>query len=155
MGDINSIINNLEVFESGLGEVIQKALGLELKRIQADAKRLAPVDTGQLRNSIVTNVERDSELDFVGTVGTNVNHAPYVEFGTGPVGEKSTKYAPPDMTLSYRSDGWVFPTDDGEFRYTEGQPAKPFLYPAYKQNEEKVKKGIANAVKNAIKKNNG
>lgn len=41
------------------------------------AKRLCPVDTGRLRNSI-THTD-DGEAEYI---GTNVEYAPYVELGT-------------------------------------------------------------------------
>lgn len=41
------------------------------------AKRLCPVDTGLLRNSIAHAVAGDSAY-----IGTNVEYAPYVELGT-------------------------------------------------------------------------
>lgn len=41
------------------------------------AKRLCPVDTGLLRNSITHAVVEDSAY-----IGTNVEYAPYVEMGT-------------------------------------------------------------------------
>lgn len=47
--------------------------------IQAGAKKRAPVDTGRLRNSIATEIERDG---LTGVVGTNVEYAPFVEWGT-------------------------------------------------------------------------
>ena len=42
------------------------------------AKRLCPVDTGRLRNSI-THQQYD---DHTEVIGTNVEYAPYVELGT-------------------------------------------------------------------------
>ena len=45
--------------------------------VQADAKHLAPVDTGTLRSSIVREVKGN-----IAIVGTNVEYAPYVEYGT-------------------------------------------------------------------------
>lgn len=50
-------------------------------RVESAAIRGCPVDTGRLRSSITHEVDRDSE-GLVGTVGTNVEYAPYVEFGT-------------------------------------------------------------------------
>lgn len=41
------------------------------------AKRLAPVDTGTLRNSITHTTSGETEY-----IGTNVEYAPYVEMGT-------------------------------------------------------------------------
>ena len=46
------------------------------------AKRLAPVDTGRLRNSISHTVEGTEAA----VVGTNVEYAPYVELGTSKTG---------------------------------------------------------------------
>ena len=47
------------------------------RQVQGIAKRLCPVDTGNLRNSIeVTAVPDGAE------VGTSVEYAPYVEMGT-------------------------------------------------------------------------
>lgn len=43
------------------------------------AKKLCPVDTGNLRNSISHTVARDEQVAYV---GTNVEYAPYVELGT-------------------------------------------------------------------------
>jgi HK97 gp10 family phage protein len=47
--------------------------------IEARAKVLAPVLTGNLRNSIQTDVESDG---LTAHVGTGVEYAAYVEFGT-------------------------------------------------------------------------
>ncbi|MBC7128399.1 MAG: HK97 gp10 family phage protein [Thermoplasmatales archaeon] len=46
--------------------------------IEKEAKRICPVDTGRLRSSITT--EKIDKLAYA--VGTNVEYAPYVEFGT-------------------------------------------------------------------------
>lgn len=49
--------------------------------VEGQAKALAPVDTGLLRDSITHKVEaRDGEL--VGVVGTHVEYAPHIEYGT-------------------------------------------------------------------------
>ena len=46
--------------------------------VEAEAKKLCPVDTGKLRASITPVIESWA----AGYVGTNTNYAPYVEFGT-------------------------------------------------------------------------
>ena len=43
------------------------------------AKKLCPVDTGNLRNSISHSVDTGGRCAYV---GTNVEYAPYVEYGT-------------------------------------------------------------------------
>lgn len=56
-----------------------KARALEKVGLVAEgyAKKLCPVDTGNLRNSI----SHDSDSDYV-YIGTNVDYAPHVEVGT-------------------------------------------------------------------------
>lgn len=60
-------------------------VGKELQRrvIQVDrtAKSLCPVDTGRLRSSITNRIARDGQ-GLVGIVGTSVEYAVHVEFGT-------------------------------------------------------------------------
>jgi len=57
----------------------QKEAALEAIGLQAEgyAKANCPVDTGNLRNSISHAVSGDAAY-----IGTNVEYAPYVEFGT-------------------------------------------------------------------------
>lgn len=63
----------LEEMEGSL-EVALEEIGLVA---EGYAKRLCPVDTGRLRNSISHAVEGDFAY-----IGTNVEYAPYVEMGT-------------------------------------------------------------------------
>ena len=55
--------------------------GLETCGLVAEgyAKKLAPVDTGNLRNSITHTVDEDEPSAYI---GTNVEYAPYQELGT-------------------------------------------------------------------------
>lgn len=57
-----------------------KARALEIMGGKAEsyAKQLAPVDTGNLRNSI-THQQRDENTEVI---GSNVLYSPYVELGT-------------------------------------------------------------------------
>ena len=63
------------------GELRRRA-GEAIKRaaydVEARAKDVVPVDTGNLKNSIGTTMEGD----LTAVVGTAVEYAPYVEFGT-------------------------------------------------------------------------
>ena len=55
--------------------------GLETCGLVAEgyAKKLAPVDTGNLRNSITHDVD---DVEPAAYIGTNVEYAPYQELGT-------------------------------------------------------------------------
>jgi HK97 gp10 family phage protein len=51
--------------------------------VQNEARRRAPVDTGRLRSSIVSRAEGSGRsVGYV--IGTNVNYAAAVEYGTSP-----------------------------------------------------------------------
>ena len=66
-----------------VSEDIKAALlrGLETCGLVAEgyAKKLAPVDTGNLRNSITHTVDEEEPSAYI---GTNVEYAPYQELGT-------------------------------------------------------------------------
>ena len=66
-----------------VSEAIKSALlkGLETCGLVAEgyAKKLAPVDTGNLRNSITHTVDEEEPAAYI---GTNVEYAPYQELGT-------------------------------------------------------------------------
>jgi len=63
-------------------EIVTKEIGKAVTDlvliIEAEAKRRCPVDTGNLRSSITPVVESWA----AGYVGTNVQYAPFVEYGT-------------------------------------------------------------------------
>jgi HK97 gp10 family phage protein len=67
-----------EALTGKLGEAMVTAVLL----IESTAKELAPVDTGRLRSSIASKVKKIAEDEVQGFVGTNVEYAPYVEWGT-------------------------------------------------------------------------
>lgn len=77
--DLEIIEDNTDIFLREMPIAIARALeeiGLVAERY---AKRLCPVDTGRLRNSITHSVE---EFGTSAIIGTNVEYAPYVELGT-------------------------------------------------------------------------
>lgn len=69
-------------FENAITEEIVTALMRGGMILEAEAKRRCPVDTGRLRASIWNDVERKGMTTFVLSVGTNVEYAKFVEFGT-------------------------------------------------------------------------
>lgn len=97
------------------------------------AKKLAPVDTGNLRNSISHAVD---EQGYKAYVGTNTEYAPYVELGTG-------KYAD-----GGRPTPWVYQDDEGNWHWTAGNPAQPFLAPAVKDHAQTYRNIIEDEMKN-------
>ncbi len=80
-----------KAFEASLRTAVERAKlqgAEELQRLAFKvvnkAQRYAPVDTGRLRNSIgIKGQGTDIRGPFV-DVGTRLNYAPHVEYGTGP-----------------------------------------------------------------------
>ena len=70
--------NSKEVLEAMQQAVVR---ALEKCGLTADgyAKKLCPVDTGNLRNSITHTVDEEEPAAYI---GTNVEYAPYVCLGT-------------------------------------------------------------------------
>lgn len=62
----------------GMGQAKTAALEIIGGKAESYAKKLCPVDTGRLRNSI-THQQMDENTEVI---GTNVEYAPFVELGT-------------------------------------------------------------------------
>ena len=132
---LDKLLAKLDILGGNAEEAMQKGIDKAARRVKRDAKLLCPVDTGRLRNSIQHKVEK-YQGQIIGTVHTNVEYAPYIEFGTGQRGENAQVIKPEG--ISYRHD-WI------------GQSPVPFLYPALIQNQENIKKDIVNSIQKAIK----
>ena len=65
-----------------LSDEVKKVVTKTAYQIEATSKSLAPVSTGNLRRSITTNIKDDGEESIVAEVGTNVEYAIHVEYGT-------------------------------------------------------------------------
>lgn len=113
------------------------------KFVEDSAKLLAAVDTGNLRGSIHHVV---NEQDLSVRIGTPVEYAPYIEFGTGEYAENGQG----------RKGGWFYVTDrpvvagwlrplyqnkDGKYVYfTYGSKPQPFLRPAILENKDAIRR---------------
>lgn len=69
--------NNTKEFEAAMNKAMARALEKIGLAAEGYAKRLCPVDTGRLRNSI-THVVSSNKV----YIGTNVEYGPFVELGT-------------------------------------------------------------------------
>lgn len=97
------------------------------------AKDLCPVDTGNLRNSIAHTVDEEEPAAYI---GTNTSYAAYVELGTGV------------HTDGGRPTPWVYQDDNGNWHWTRGNPAQPFLAPAVKDHQQTYRNIIEDELKN-------
>lgn len=98
------------------------------------AKKLCPVDTGNLRNSITHEVVEDENAVYI---GTNNEYAAYVCLGTGKYAEGG------------RPTPWVYRDAKGQFHWTAGNKAQPFLKPAVADHKEQYQEIIKNEFENA------
>ena len=114
--DIKFTDNSKEVSDNIKAALLR---GLETCGLVAEgyAKKLAPVDTGNLRNSITHMID---EQEPSAIIGSNNSYAAYVELGTGIYAEGG----------GGRPTPWVYQDAKGNWHYTRGNKAQPFLKPA-------------------------
>ncbi|MET4072979.1 HK97-gp10 family putative phage morphogenesis protein [Hymenobacter sp. UYCo722] len=74
-----SLLGKLRAYASNAPQRVQTAVVASLEQMEADAKGLAPVDSGRLRDSIHAN--RSGRLS--GNVTVGVDYAKWVELGSG------------------------------------------------------------------------
>lgn len=151
---IQELLKKLTLIGADTEAIAEKGLARGLLLIEGTARKLTPTSPsgGNLKSSITHTVNKVSG-GIEGIVGTNVHYAPYVEFGTGPVGQANKPELPPNLNIEYRQTGWVYYSVDKEqFFYTRGMAAQPFLYPAYKQHKNDVILVIQSTLSQELKK---
>lgn len=152
---VEEALKNLDV---SVKKDVSNEINASALKIQNDAKRLAPVNFGQLRNGI--KLEKISDLTF--GVESTASYSPYVEFGTGgkvsvPAdfqayaqtfkGGKAGKFK--DMvealTLWVKRKGIGNGKNDKGLAFViarsilqKGIRPQPFLIPAYEQEKPKL-----------------
>lgn len=122
-------------FEDNSKEVKQQMrkaseAGMEsvLLMIEAAAKANTPVgETGELRDKMDHNISHQGTT-MIGQVGSPLDYAPYVEFGTGEFAENGAG----------RKGGWSYQDEEGNWHYTKGQNPQPYLRPAFRENKKNV-----------------
>jgi HK97 gp10 family phage protein len=168
--NLSDILKKLDTLENKIEQNVKDELNASALNIQTGAKRLAPVNFGQLRNSIYLK-EQNVENGIIYTIGSSASYAPYVEFGTGGKvsipkgfeelasgfkGKKAGTFK--DMlealTLWVKRKG-IGGGKDKSIAYAiaisilkKGMRPQPFLIPAYEAEKPKMIKNILNAIKN-------
>lgn len=142
--------------------VVYKSVKRQAEVVRGVAVKLCPVYSGpwsfvprgELKRSIYTKVEQDADAT-IGCVYTDAEPAPFVEFGTGPVGQANHTGISPKVPVAYTQEQWVWADEEGGFHTTEGQPAQPFMYPALKSMEKHVVRAIGSDLQAEIRKAGG
>lgn len=131
--EVNIVDNSgmvLEEFKAACLRALERC-GSEAEGYAAD---LAPVDTGRLRGSITHQVNEGEPSVYI---GTNTEYAPYVELGTGIYAESGGRPTP-----------WVYQDDNGNWHWTRGNRAQPFLKPAVSDHAQTYRNIIEDEMKN-------
>lgn len=130
------LVDNQE-FKNSLDEAKNKMIGDMLNNVTkacllvvGEAKERCPVDEGLLRASITYQVEKNSN-EIVGYIGSNLDYAPYVEYGTGIYAKDGNGRKTPWIWEGH-SKKWK-----GKF-YTKGQKPKAFLEPSVRENLDRI-----------------
>lgn len=122
---LDSLIRKLAFLGGNADTAIDRGLAVGAQRVKSTAKQICPVDTGRLKGSIESHKSAKNAY----SVGTNVEYAGYVEFGTGQRGDPKV-----DHTTSVK-----------------GMSPRPYLYPALEQNKDAVGKDVQTQIIAAIK----
>lgn len=149
------IKDNREIVFENMSEALLR--GLEKIGLVAEgyAKKLCPVDTGNLRNSITHKVVLDAavsgditvqngRMDVRGDgsgavyIGTNSEYAPYVELGTGIYAKGG----------GGRPTPWTYQDAKGNWHMTHGNKSQPFLKPAAHDHRDQYRQILEDELKN-------
>jgi HK97 gp10 family phage protein len=111
----------IDKYLTALGGHVNDQLEVASVVVESQAKNNTPVDTGRLRDSIAHQVNK---TEHTAIIGTPVEYAPYVEFGTGRQAE------------------------DGKGNQNiAGQKPQSFLRSALKEKEEAVRRILSEPMK--------
>lgn len=109
--------DNTDAIKKATNEAIYNALEIIGNKAADYAAALAPVQTGNLKGSMTSEVNQEEKAVYV---GTNVEYAPFVEFGHH---QEVGRYVPAI----------------GKRLVREFVPAKPFLKPAIENHMDEYK----------------
>jgi len=125
--------DNSQAVLKAMQQAVEKALEECGLVAEGYAKKLAPVDTGNLRNSISHKVDPEEPAVYI---GSNTEYAAYQEFGTGI------------YTEGGRDTPWVYQDEKGNWHWTRGNKAQPFLKPAVADHARQYRQIIEQELKN-------
>ena len=152
---------------------IKNEVNASALKIQSDAKKLAPVNLGTLRNTIYLVEENKGSNEFIFGVGASASYAPYVEFGTGGKVSIPNGYQDYASQFKNKKDGkfkdmvlalteWVLKKGIASGKQSKsvayaiaisilrkGMRPQPFLIPAFEAEKPKLIQRIEKILKNA------
>ena len=156
VSSLQNAIKELKAYQARLDHrcaIIAERLaddGVEVARVQL--ANLDAIFKGELIESIQSECVTDTEGSHIWAVVAGTDHAAFVEFGTGVIGQKKPYKGelPPGVSWQYASGqtihqlkdgriGWFYKDDNGHWWFTEGMPSRPYMYNTARELERKVK----------------
>lgn len=115
---MKDLVTALQVYSDRVQEEVEQGVSETALILDTEASSRAPVDEGNLKNSIQSDIG-----GLEATVSVGAFYAPFVEYGTGihatgPGGSRA-KQIP-----------WTYKASNGQFYTTYGNPAQPFWFPS-------------------------
>lgn len=107
--------------ETNVGPAVKASVVAGCRLVQEKAKALAAVDTGEMRDGIVVEIDASGKT-VQGHVISTSDHGGYVEFGTGIAGAGSPGTGEGPYNMSW-----------------PGMVAQPYMRPAADESQEAVK----------------
>ena len=142
-GSIKNAIKDLKKYRKNLEKntrlLVQKLTDLGAKVVRVKIVSMGAYYSGELLSGAMGYYSPTLNAGFVKVAS---DHVAFVEFGTGVVGQNNShqngeylakaswNYASGTKIFTTKDGkvGWIYPTDDGGFRFTEGMKSRPFMY---------------------------
>ena len=119
--------------------LVQKLTDMGAQIVRVKIVSMGAYYSGELLSGVMGYYSPALNAGFVKVAS---DHVAFVEFGTGVVGSNNShkngeylakaswNYASGSKIFTTKDGrvGWIYPTDDGEFRFTEGMKSRPFMY---------------------------
>lgn len=142
-GDLEKGIKELEAYKKRVQErtslLVQKLTDYGAEIVRIKIVNMGAYYSGELLSGVSGYFSPTLNVGFVKVTS---DHVAFVEFGTGVKGQNNPHKNGEYLSLAawnYASGakifttqdgrvGWIYPTDDGGFRFTEGMESRPFMY---------------------------
>ena len=142
-GGLENGIKELEAYKKRIQEktslLVQKLTDYGAEIVRIKIVNMGAYYSGELLSGVDGYY---SPILNAGFIKVTSDHVAFVEFGTGVVGQNSPhkngeylskaawSYATGAKIFTTQDGrvGWIYPTDDGGFRFTEGMQSRPFMY---------------------------
>jgi HK97 gp10 family phage protein len=136
---LSGLLKKLDRLGGDLEVAMREAMLKGGSVFEKSAKENCPVDTTRLRESITTQAIDNHTV----SIGTNVEYAIPVEYGTGPKGDPAV----PHTAKKY----WRYKGPDGNWITSHGQAPQPYMRLAFKQSKDKALEVIQKSLQDSVR----